>query len=226
MTRSSSLPRKRQGNTRTMLCSYQTVPKEDCTSRSNATPPLATAGVCWWTPDGPYLGPPRGGRDFSYRKLMCFVAILRGIYGTFTLIYKDSWNLLLDSFWQTNQTVVTQSRCDHGHHNTAEWSVDRKAVQLDDPASCPLLANICNPADFIEAPLFGRNCWNYNNFQTTKRSFSENAHKSDTSRQTDISIAEDTELLGGLVSGRSEVSQAGRAGHWYSLVEQQGWVSD
>lgn len=30
----------------------------------------------------------------------------------------------------------------------------------------------------------------------------------------------------GLVSGRSEVSQAGRVGHWYTLTEQQGWVSD
>lgn len=141
-TRSSSLPRKKRGNTRMMLYLYQTVPKEDCTSRSNATPPPATAGVCWWTPDGPYLVPPRGGRDFTYRKHMCYTAIWGLIYGTFTLIYKDSWNLLLDSFWQTNPTVVTQSRCDHSHHNTAEWPVDREAVQLDDPASCPFLANI------------------------------------------------------------------------------------
>lgn len=77
VTRSSSPPRKRLGSTRTMLCSYPTVPKEDSTRRSNVTPPPATAGVCWWTLDGPYLGPPPGGRDLTY--------------GTFTLIYTHSF---------------------------------------------------------------------------------------------------------------------------------------
>lgn len=68
VTRSSSLPRKRRGNTRTMLYSYRTVPREDSTSQSNATPPPATAGVCWWTLDGPYLGPPPGGKEFITHK--------------------------------------------------------------------------------------------------------------------------------------------------------------
>ncbi|KAG7230101.1 hypothetical protein INR49_009821 [Caranx melampygus] len=45
---------------KTMLYLSQTVPKEDSTSQSNATPPPATAGVCWWTLDGPYLEPPPG----------------------------------------------------------------------------------------------------------------------------------------------------------------------
>lgn len=110
VTRNSSLPRKRRSSTRTMLYSYQTVPKEDCTSQSNATPLPATAGACWWTLDGPYLGPPPGEREFTCTKLMCYTGTLGLICGIFTLIYKDSWNLLLGYLWQSNQTVVTQSR--------------------------------------------------------------------------------------------------------------------
>ena len=52
------------------------------------------------------------------------------IYGIFTLTYKDSWNLLLHSVWQTNQTVVTQSRS----VIIAEGSVGTESVQLDNPA--------------------------------------------------------------------------------------------
>lgn len=43
---------------------------------------------------------------------------------------------------------------------------------------------------------------------------------------TDISIADETEQLSGLVSSGSEVSQPGRMGHWCTLVEQRGCISD
>lgn len=66
VTRSDSLPRKSQSSTRTMLSSYQSVPREGCTNQSNATLPLATVGVYWWTLDDPYLARPPGGRKFSY----------------------------------------------------------------------------------------------------------------------------------------------------------------
>lgn len=114
VTRSSSLPRKKRGNTRTMLFLYQTVPKEDCTSPSNATPTPATAGVCWWTPDGPYLGPPPGGRDFTYAKLTCYMAIW--------WLYKDSWNLLLGAFVVSKPgSCNTKQLSDHSHPNTEKW---------------------------------------------------------------------------------------------------------
>lgn len=102
VTRRSFLPKKRQGSTRTTLYLYQTVPKEDFTSLSNATPLLATAGVCLWILDGPYLGPLQGGQNITYKKTNMVYRYLRLYVWYLITLCKYPWNLLPCSVWETN----------------------------------------------------------------------------------------------------------------------------
>lgn len=59
--------------------------------------------------------------ETSYKQNPCVIRPFGAyLWYFFTLIYIDSWNLLLGSLWQTNQTVVS-------HLNTAEWPVNEEA---------------------------------------------------------------------------------------------------
>lgn len=54
------MPWKRPGRILVRALSSQSVPLGASISQCNATSPLATAGVCWWTRGDRCLGPPRG----------------------------------------------------------------------------------------------------------------------------------------------------------------------
>lgn len=66
MTRSDRAHWTRLGRILARPFSSRTVGPEAFTNRSSATSPQATAGVCWWTRDGPFLEPPPG--NISYQE--------------------------------------------------------------------------------------------------------------------------------------------------------------
>jgi hypothetical protein len=60
VTRRGRVPWKRLSRIPVRGLSFLSVPLGDCISQCNATSPLDTAGVCWWTQGAHCLEPPRG----------------------------------------------------------------------------------------------------------------------------------------------------------------------
>jgi len=61
------MPWTRLGIVLVRTFSSQTVGLEVFTKQSSATSPQATAGVFWWTQDGPFLEPPQGNIIYQGR---------------------------------------------------------------------------------------------------------------------------------------------------------------